>query len=87
PQIPANHLLVKDASALGFSLGQIRQHRPEAVQASVRELLDWYVEGRLRPHVSTVVPFEEFADAMRLLRDRRSTGKVVLQMREEGAAV
>ena len=29
PQIPANHLLVKDASALGLSLGQVRKHQPE----------------------------------------------------------
>lgn len=82
PQIPANHLLVKDASALGFSLGQVRRHRPGAVQASMRELLAWHADGRLRPHVSTVLPFEQFADAMHLLRDRRSTGKVVLAMRE-----
>lgn len=84
PQIPANHLLVKDASALGFSLGQVRQHQPDAVQASMRQLLTWYSEGRLGPHVSSVVPFEDFADAMHLLRDRRATGKVVLQVRDGG---
>ena len=83
PQIPANHLLVKDASALGFSLGQMRKHQPDAVRAAMRELLGWCADGRLRPHVSRVLPFEEFQDAMRLLRDRRSTGKVVLRMREE----
>ncbi|MQC18159.1 MAG: NADPH:quinone oxidoreductase family protein [Chloroflexi bacterium] len=83
PQIPANLLLVKDAAALGFSLGQVREHRPDAVQAAMHELLAWYSEGRLSPHVSSVVPFEEFGEAMRLLRDRRSTGKVVLQMRDD----
>ncbi len=84
PQIPANHLLVKDAAALGFSLGQVRAHRPEAGQASMRTLLDWVATGTLRaPHVSAVLPFEAFGDAMRLLRDRRSTGKVVLRVRDE----
>jgi len=83
PQIPANHLLVKDAAALGFSLGQVRAHRPDVVAASMRELVAWCAEGRLHPHVSAVVPFEEFADAMAMLRDRRATGKVVLQMRAE----
>ena len=81
PQIPANHLLVKDASALGFSLTQLRQHHPEAVQASMRELLSWVEQGRLHPLVSSTVPFEVFADAMRLLRDRRSTGKVAIRVR------
>lgn len=83
PQIPANHLLVKDASALGLSLGQLRKHRPEVVQDAMRELLTWYAEGRLHPHVSNTFPLEGYAKAMRLLRDRRSTGKVVLRVSQD----
>ena len=82
PQVPANHLLVKDASVLGFSLGQLRRHRPDVVQAAMRELLDWYAEGRLRPLVSRTLPLEDFDTALHLLRDRRSTGKVVLTVRD-----
>ncbi len=85
PQIPANHLLVKDAAALGFSLGQVRRHRPDAVQDALVELLRWYAEGRLRPLVSATFPFEQAIEAMRLLRDRRSTGKVVVRIRPDGA--
>lgn len=81
PQIPANHLLVKDAAALGFSVTQLRRNRPEAVQQAMQELLAWWVAGRLHPLVSATLPLEEFADAMRLLRDRRSTGKVALRVR------
>jgi len=84
PQIPANHLLVKDASALGLSLGQLRKHRPDAVQTAMRELLEWYVQGRLHPLVSTTLPLDRYAEAMRLLRDRRSTGKVVLEVSSDG---
>ncbi|MCK9487076.1 MAG: NADPH:quinone oxidoreductase family protein [Dehalococcoidia bacterium] len=82
PQIPANHLLVKDAAVLGLSLGQLRNHRPEVVQQAMRELLAWHAEGRLRPLVSQVLPLEDYAEALRLLRDRRSTGKVVLRVHE-----
>ncbi|MDA0270448.1 MAG: NADPH:quinone oxidoreductase family protein [Chloroflexi bacterium] len=85
PQIPANHLLVKDVAAMGFSLGQMRQHRPDAMQGALAELLDWYADGRLHPLVSALVPFEEAVDALALLRDRRSTGKVVVRIRPEGA--
>ncbi len=85
PQIPANHLLVKDASALGLSLGQLRRHRPEVVQAAMTELLEWYSAGELRPHVSRVLPLEDAVEAMTLLTSRRATGKVVLRVREEGA--
>ena len=81
PQIPANHLLVKDASAMGMSIGQMRRHRPDAVQAAMRECLAWYAEGRLKPHISRVLPLEEYETALGLLSDRRSTGKVVLRVR------
>ncbi len=84
PQIPANHLLVKDVAALGLSLPQLRQHRPDVVRTALVELLDWAADGRLRPHVSAVVPFEETVEALRLLQERRSTGKVVVRVRPEG---
>jgi NADPH2:quinone reductase len=82
PQIPANHLLVKDASALGLSLGQLRRHRPEVVQSAMRELLEWWSEGRLRPLVSDRFPLERAAEAVGVLRDRRAAGKVALIVRE-----
>ncbi len=85
PQIPANHLLVKDAAAMGLSLGQVRTHRPELVQESMRELLEWYAQGRLHPLVSQTLPLEDYARALRLLLDRRATGKVVLTIRPEAA--
>src|SRR5690606_15071656 len=81
PQIPANHLLVKDASALRFSVTQLRRNNPEAVEAAMEELLAWAAEGRLQPLVSSTVPFEDFQDAMLQLRDRRSTGKVAIKVR------
>lgn len=81
PQIPANHLLVKDASALGFSVTQLRRNQPEAVRAAMEELLAWVADGRLHPLVSSTVPFEDFRKAMELLRDRRSTGKVAIRVR------
>jgi NADPH2:quinone reductase len=81
PQIPANHLLVKDASALGLSLGQLRRHRPEVVQSAMRELLEWWREGRLQPLVSDRFPLERAAEAVEVLRDRRAAGKVALIVR------
>lgn len=78
PQIPANHLLVKNASALGFYWGSYRRHDPERLRASFKTLFRWHAEGRLRPHVSHRLPLADAAEALRLLAERRSTGKVVL---------
>lgn len=83
PQIPANHLLVKDASALGFSLGQMRGHQPEAVRAGVQRLLELLAQGALRPHVSRVFPFEESIEALRLIEAGRSEGKLVVRVGDD----
>jgi NADPH2:quinone reductase len=78
PQIPANILLVKNAAALGFYWGSYRRHDPARLRASLELLLRWHAEGKLRPHVSHVLPLERTAEAIGLLISRTSTGKVVV---------
>ncbi len=80
PQIPANHLLVKNVDVLGYWWGGYLKFRPEALADSMSELLDWYQAGRLAPHVSHEIPFERVEEAFDLLRTRKSTGKVVVTM-------
>ena len=78
PQIPANHLLVKNLSVLGFYWGGYMKFRPEVITDSLKTLMQWYVEGRLKPHVSHTLPLSLAAEGMELLRSRKSTGKVVI---------
>ncbi len=78
PQIPANILLVKNIAALGFYWGSYRQHAPELLETQFDELFAWYEAGKLKPHVSHSAPFEAAAEAMQMLKSRRSTGKVVI---------
>jgi NADPH2:quinone reductase len=78
PQIPANILLVKNIAALGFYWGSYRRHRPQALPPAFDELFGWWREGRLKPHVSHRLDLADAAKALSLLRDRKSTGKVVL---------
>ena len=82
PQIPANHLLVKDAGVLGFSLGQARRNRPDEVRAAMGELVQWYAERRLRPHVSQEYPLERAVEALVAIQQRRVAGKAVIRIRE-----
>ncbi|SMC93128.1 NADPH:quinone oxidoreductase family protein [Primorskyibacter flagellatus] len=80
PQIPANHLLVKNISVLGLYWGGYMAFRPEVITDSLAELLRWYEEGRIHPHVSHLLPLSSAAEGMDLLRYRRSTGKVVIEI-------
>ena len=78
PRIPANHLLVKNLSVIGFYWGGYLKFRPRVISDSLATLFDWYARGRLRPHVSHVLPLDRAAEGLDLLRARKSTGKVVI---------
>ena len=78
PQIPANHLLVKNLNIMGYYWGGYNAFKPEVLQNSMRQLIAWYSEGKLKPHVSHALPLEQAGEAYELLRSRKSTGKVVV---------
>ncbi|WP_084860620.1 NADPH:quinone oxidoreductase family protein [Salibaculum halophilum] len=78
PPVPANHLLVKNIDLIGFYWGGYATFAPEALTDSLTELMDLYAAGRLRPHVSHVLPLDRAAEALELIRSRRATGKVVV---------
>lgn len=78
PQIPANHLLVKNITVMGLYWGGYLKFRPDVVTQSLATLLNWYEDGKLKPHVSNILPLERAGEALELLRARKSTGKVVV---------
>ena len=80
PQIPANHLLVKNLDVIGFYIGGYMKFRPDAVRDSFATLMRWFDEGRLRPHISNILPLDRVEEVMALLRERKSTGKVVIRV-------
>ncbi len=78
PQIPANILLVKNISVIGYYWGAHRVLDPDLIQRSFAELLQWYDDGRLKPHVSHTFALSDVRTALETLAGRKSTGKVVL---------
>ena len=78
PQVPANILLVKNITVIGFYWGGYLKFNAEALTDSLAELMDWHAAGRLKPHISHVLPLSQALDALELLRSRKSTGKVVV---------
>ena len=80
PQIPANHLLVKNIDVLGFYWGGYLKFRPEVVTKSLATLFRWAAEGKIVPHISHTLPFDRAAEGLELLKSRASTGKVVITL-------
>ncbi|MCU0829221.1 MAG: NADPH:quinone oxidoreductase family protein [Tabrizicola sp.] len=83
PQVPANLLLVKNLSVIGFWYGAYQDLAPQRVTDSLAQLLRWWADGALRPLVSHILPFEALPEGLELLRSRRSTGKVVIRVQQQ----
>ena len=80
PQIPANHLLVKNLTVIGFYWGGYTRVNPKVLTDSFAQLIDWYNAGKIKPHVSATLPLESANDALNLLKTRKATGKVVVEI-------
>lgn len=80
PQIPANRLLLKSVSVTGIFWGAYREHNPVVISDSQKELMQWFVDGALNPHISKVVPFAQAPDAFKALTGRTATGKVIVSL-------
>lgn len=88
PKIPANLLLVKNVSVLGFYFGTYIKDGPDdqrrrsapRVRAMMAQLIDWTQQGHLKPTLSGVFDLDRYAEAMDSILSRRSIGKVALRI-------
>lgn len=71
---------MKNVEVIGFYWDAYRRFAPEVLTDSLKELVGWYLDGRLKPHVSRTFPLDRAAEALEFLRGRKSTGKVVVTM-------
>ena len=78
PKLPLNLMLLKGAAVVGVFWGDFARREPKQFADSVRQLGEWYRQGKLRPHVSQTFPLEKAADALKLMAARQVKGKVVL---------
>lgn len=77
-QLPANYLLVKNASAVGLQWTDYQDRKPDQV-ADVQELLNQlYLRSALRPRISARFALDEFASALTILQRGQARGRVIL---------
>ncbi len=81
PRVPLNLALLKGCDIVGVFWGAYTGRKPEEHRENVQELMRWYTEGKLKPHVSATYPMDKAADAINDLMHRRAKGKVVVTTR------
>jgi len=78
PTIDPARLVGRNSSVAGFYLGRLMRFEPELVRAAVGQLLEQWTAGSITPSVGASFPLAEGGEALRMVAERRSTGKVVL---------
>ena len=80
PSLKMNYLLVKNIEISGMQVSDYRKRRPADMQACFAEIYAWRTAGKLRPLPTKACRFDEFAEAMKEIRDRTQRGRVVLTL-------
>ena len=70
--------MLKGCEIVGVFWGTWAAREPDAFAQSVKDLLDLYAAGKIKPHVSERFPLEKGADAIAHLASRKAMGKVVV---------
>jgi NADPH2:quinone reductase len=73
-----NHLLVKDAEVVGFTIGGLNRLDPGRAQRNLEVLVGWLGSGRIRPYHSHALPLARAVEALQLIEERKVIGKVLL---------
>ena len=78
PKIPLNLVLLKGCQIVGVFWGSFLMRDPAKNLANARRILDWVAEGKLSPHVDTVMKFADAQQALERMERRDVKGKLVL---------
>lgn len=78
PALPTNLPLLKGASLVGVNYGEFAMRDPSRRQEYLRQVVALHAAGRIRPHISTRLPFERAAEGLIALGNRSSVGKIVI---------
>lgn len=79
PEVRLNRVLLRNLDVIGveWSYALVRPEVNRQIVDGVNRLVD---EGFIKPMVHERFPLERAADALRLLEERRATGKIVLEV-------
>tara|TARA_R110002126_G_scaffold266675_1_gene409964 strand:+ start:97005 stop:97982 length:978 start_codon:yes stop_codon:yes gene_type:complete len=78
PQLPVNLTLVKEFSVVGVFWGAFTAREPGQYASNMKELIGWYLDGRVKPHIEGCYPLSEAPAVLERVLGRGATGKLVL---------
>lgn len=79
PKFPVNLALVKGYSVVGVYWGDFTVKEPETYAANMRELVGWYLAGKVKPVIEGVYPLADAASVLARVLGRGASGKIILK--------
>lgn len=79
PQLPANHVLLRNYSVLGLHLARYRRENPELLRSVHDELVTAWRAGSIAPEIYRELPFDQAPAGLNLIASRAVIGRVVLR--------
>ena len=78
PKFPVNLALVKGYSVVGVFWGTFTRKEPQVYADNMRELVGWYMQGRIKPMIEGEYKLAEAASVLKRIMGRGASGKLVL---------
>lgn len=78
PRFTPLRLMDENKGILGVNVGHL-WHKPHLVRGWVEQILAWYGEGKIAPHIDRAFSFTQAPAAHQYLHDRKAIGKVLLE--------
>lgn len=78
PKVPLNLTLLKGCSIVGVFWGAFTRKEPDNNRQNNEELMQFFVQDKVKPHIHATYPLEQAAQALNEVMNKRVSGKVVL---------
>ncbi|XP_013421215.1 synaptic vesicle membrane protein VAT-1 homolog [Lingula anatina] len=75
--ISPTHLMAQNKSVCGFHLGHLFSEK-ELLRETMGQLMQLFKDGKIKPKIDSVWPFEQAANAMSRMHERKNVGKVLM---------
>lgn len=80
PSIPLNLVLLKGITVRGMEIRTFVTDRPNDSARDMRELMEMFASGVIRPYIGARFPLADAAKALRHVAERKAVGKVVIDV-------
>lgn len=80
PKIPLNLPLLKGASIVGVFWGAFTMRNSKANMQNTMTLMQWYAEGKLKPHIHAIYDLADTSKALEEMTKRKVKGKLIVQI-------